>query len=195
MKNTQYPYDKRIYTDKLHEPLQSFRTFNIWLQHPNWTLKKLSEETGIDYNKLYTWSSKYKYFERRADKEADDYKFINQLALESKLNAIQMASARSMKLQTALNARTELTAIKNVENLQKKQDGTLTPEQIEATDKHTMHTMKIENEALNANKSIDDLISTIDFDTTTTQNEFSRINEILKESRINANKANDKEIE
>ena len=190
MKNTHYPYDKRIYTDKLHEPLQSFRAFNIWLQHPNWTLKKLSEETNIKYDKIKTWSRKYKYFQRRADKEADEWKFINHVALESKINAIKMASARNLKLQTALNARTEVTTTKNVELLKRQHDGILTDDLIERTDKHTYNTFRIENEALNTNKSIEDLVNTIEFETTKTNNEFAKLNEILQQSRKN-NKNNE----
>lgn len=191
MEQNKYPYNKRIYTPRLREPLDSFRAFQIWTQHPNWNLKTLAEQTGIKYKKILKWSSKYKYFERRADKERDEWKQINQLALEAKIAAVEMASARSMKIQTALNARAELTTLKNVEILQKQQAGELKDYELELIDRHTEKTAKIENINLNNNKTLNDIVETVQLETDKVQNEFTRLNDILIQSRENA--ATDKE--
>ena len=183
-----YPYDKRIYTKHLREPLQSFNAFNIWIQHPNWTLKKLSKETGINYNKIATWSSKYHYFERRANKEADEWKQINKLALEAKMANIEYSSSRSLKLQGALNARAEITYNKNVEALQKLKTAGISNFELREIDKHTQATYDIENKNINNNLSLEQLINTIEFNTEKTNNEFTRLSNILVESRKRAEK-------
>ena len=186
-KKNNFPYDKRVYTKKLREPLESFQVFNLWLQHPNWTLRNLSEQTGIKYKKIREWSGKYKYFQRRADKEADEWQTINKLNLEAKIAAVQMAAARTLKFQSLLNARAEVTTGRNVEILEKYKNNTLNNEDLERTDRHTAATFKIENQALNNNILIDNIADTIILETDKeNKNEFSRLTDILKESRENS---------
>jgi hypothetical protein len=58
-------YQKPIYTKELHEPIKSFQTLKKWYHQPHLTLKQLSINEGIDYDKLKTWSSKYYYHTRK----------------------------------------------------------------------------------------------------------------------------------
>lgn len=58
-------YNKPIYTKELHEPIESFITLKKWYHKPQLTLKQLSIQEGIDYDKLKKWSSKYHYPTRK----------------------------------------------------------------------------------------------------------------------------------
>ena len=116
--------------------------------------------------------------------------------MEAKIAAVQMAAARNMKLQNALNARAEVTTNKNIEVMKKKEEGTLSDAELETVDRHTAATLKIENQQLYNTRLIDDIAGTVNFDDDTeTRNEFTRITEILEISRrnIEQNKNDDKE--
>lgn len=180
-----YPYDKRVCTKHLKEPLESFNAFNIWVQHPNWTLRELSNKTNIDYHKILVWSSKYKYFKRRADKEAEEWKVINKLLLEAKMAAVKHASARSMKLQQALNARAEVTNDLNIELYNKVlKENIICYDEISRIDHHTLTTFKIDGMSVDNIIKLDDISDTIEFNTDSgVNNEFKRLSIILEESR------------
>lgn len=118
-------YQKRIYTKELHEPLDSYHTFKKWCHQPQLTLKQLSLETGIDYDKIRTWSSKYHYPTRKQAYFQNIDKEIEQQTIALVTNDLEAHIKRQQKDQQLLDEDQYLTQLLQHTIIQQADNGTL----------------------------------------------------------------------
>ena len=122
-------YQKRIYTKELHEPIESFHTLKQWYHQPHLTLKQLSTQTGIDYDKIRTWSSKYHYPTRKQAYFQNIDKEIEQQTIALVTNDLEAHIRRQQADQKLLDGDQRLNQLLQNQLLQQADNGILPDKQ------------------------------------------------------------------
>ncbi len=175
-------WTKRYITSNRREPPRSFDAFSLWLEHPDWSLLTLSEKTGIPYNTILQYSSKYKYSDRKAAKIAVESEEVHKLQLESKITNARQTSLRQMVDENVLNAFANLNN-KLISKLKQLPINEESLNELQKIDQHFISYFKMSNQQLSNILSNEELIKNIP-GKTENENEFNRIAEVLKNSRI-----------
>ena len=118
-------YKKRIYTKELHEPIDSFQTFKKWCHQPNITLKQLSIDENIDYDKIKKWSSKYHYATRKQAYFQHIDKQIEQQTIALVTNDLEAHIKRQQADQKLLDGDQYITQLLQTNLIQQVDNGTL----------------------------------------------------------------------